>query len=308
MTAGDRFSRIVSLVAELTRNEREGGDALTIRQLGERHGVSDSDINTDIRTLTLLGDNACADWLLSLRIFQQGDHVSISSGGPFRRPVRLSPEEQLAIQVALALDPGGSALATRFAALWAGAGSTAAATGASRSESPADTIRRAIRERKALVIEYAGEGERDVRSRTIQPHQLAESGVRTYVVAWVEDVGAWRHFRLDRIVAMTLRDTHFIPREDFRPLTDPRDVFSSSERGDTVTVRFRPEVAPWVREFFAEHEAQADGSVLVRFSASSKEWLTRRVLEFGADAEVVEPAQYREAVRRAIAWQPQLSW
>jgi len=107
------------------------------------------------------------------------------------------------------------------------------------------------------------------------------------------------------------RDDARWPDRDLAPRdrgTDPRDVFSSSERGDTVTVRFRPEVAPWVREFFAEHEAQADGSVLVRFSASSKEWLTRRVLEFGADAEVVEPAQYREAVRRAIAWQPQLSW
>jgi len=44
-----------------------------------------------------------------------------------------------------------------------------------------------------------------------------------------------------------------------------------------------------------------DGAVLVRFDASSPEWLTRRVLEFGADAEVVEPSHYRDAVRRAIA-------
>jgi len=41
--------------------------------------------------------------------------------------------------------------------------------------------------------------------------------------------------------------------------------------------------------------------VLVQFDASSTEWLTRRVLEFGADAEVVEPPHYRDAVRRAIA-------
>jgi len=66
-------------------------------------------------------------------------------------------------------------------------------------------------------------------------------------------------------------------------------------------VRFRREAAPWVTEFFPEHEVCADGSVLVQFDASSTEWLTRRVLEFGADAEVVDPPHYRDAVRRAIA-------
>ena len=68
-----------------------------------------------------------------------------------------------------------------------------------------------------------------------------------------------------------------------------------------MTVRFRKEAAPWVTEFFSEHESLPDGSVLVRFDASSTDWLIRRVLEFGADAEVVEPPRYRDAVRRAIA-------
>ena len=50
MNASDRFTRIVSLVAELTKDAREGGDGLTIRELGERHGVSEREITADIRS------------------------------------------------------------------------------------------------------------------------------------------------------------------------------------------------------------------------------------------------------------------
>ena len=104
MTADVQFQRIVALVAELTRAERQGDDTITLRQLAERHDVTDRTIADDIRTLTILGDRAQeADWLLSIRIWQQEDRVSITSAGPFRRPVRLSPEEQLAVQLALAI-------------------------------------------------------------------------------------------------------------------------------------------------------------------------------------------------------------
>jgi predicted DNA-binding transcriptional regulator YafY len=34
---------------------------------------------------------------------------------------------------------------------------------------------------------------------------------------------------------------------------------------------------------------------------SSVDWLVGRVLEYGADAEVLGPDAYREAVRRAVA-------
>src|SRR5687768_11856485 len=298
MSAADRFNRIVSLVAELTRDERAGRDAPSLSALAERHGVSVKDLTADIRTLTLLGDHADADWLLSLRIWQQEDEVSITSAGPFRRPVRLSPEEQLAIQMALALDPNGAALASRLASLWSG---ETAEPSSDREESSLDMIRRATLEHLTLELDYAGESERGVRTRRIQPHQVAESGVRTYIVAWAEDVGAWRHFRLDRIVAIRMTDSHFEPRSDFEPMVEPRDAFRPSGATDNVTVRFRPEVAPWVTEYYNTHELTADGSVLVTFESSSREWHVRRVLEFGNDAEVVAPAEYRAALARAVA-------
>jgi predicted DNA-binding transcriptional regulator YafY len=140
-----------------------------------------------------------------------------------------------------------------------------------------------------------------VRSRTIHPYQVAEFGIRTYVVAWAEDIGAWRRFRLDRIISATLTTTRFAARPDFTPMKSAADAFRPGPGVERVTVRFRREAAPWVTEFFAEHDVLADGSVLVQFDASSTEWLTRRVLEFGADAEVVEP---RTTATRSVAPSP----
>ena len=301
MSAAEQFARIVSLVAELSRRERRGEDAPAIHDLAERHHVTDRVIADDIRALTVLGDRAHeADWLLSIRIWQQEDRVSITSEGPFRRPVRLSPEEALAVQMALALDPEGAALASRLANLWEGA-SPGAPGGVKRSDSPADLVRTAIRDNAVLEIEYTGEARREVLTRRIQPHQMAESGIRTYVVAWAEDVGAWRHFRLDRILSATMTDKRFEPRADFEPMEKPRDAFRPQGATERVSVRFAPDAAPWVAEFYAGHESLPDGSVLVHFDASSPEWLVRRVLEFGADAEVVKPAHYRTAVAKAVA-------
>jgi predicted DNA-binding transcriptional regulator YafY len=45
-------------------------------------------------------------------------------------------------------------------------------------------VRQAVRDHLALKIDYAGEANREVRMRVIHPHQVAESGVRTYIVAW----------------------------------------------------------------------------------------------------------------------------
>jgi predicted DNA-binding transcriptional regulator YafY len=98
-----------------------------------------------------------------------------------------------------------------------------------------------------------------------------------------------------------MTETRFEPRTDFQPLEQPRDAFRPGGSTERVTVRFQPEAAPWVTEFYTDHERQPDGSVLVHFEASSAEWLARRVLEYGCDAKVVAPENYRSAVVRAVA-------
>ena len=303
MTAQAQLTRIIQLVAELTRLERVGEESPPIPELAETLGVSPEQVTADLRTLTLLGEHADAEWLLSLSVWQQGDRVGVSSGGPFRRPLVLSPDERLAVQAALALDPEGENLAARFASLWARQPATApAGFGELVVDDPGQLIRRAAAARERVAMWYAGEGDTAAKEWTIEPHQIVEYRGRSYAVSWSDATGDWRHFRLDRIIAARPIGTGFVPRTDFVPVERPEDLFRVDEaKVERVEVRFSPRVARFVTERYSTWRLETDGSVLVTLPATSEAWLVRRILEFGPDAEVIGPARFREAVRRAVA-------
>jgi len=255
--------------------------------------------------LDAAGEHADADWLLSLSAWQQDDQLSVESAGPFRRPLKLSPDELWTLDLALALDPKGDQVCQKFAAV--------RPKGVAAPDSPSMALSSAGQElhgllvlateqHRSLDLRYAGEGELVPTRWVIQPHQLVEHRGRTYVVAWCEQTRDWRHFRSDRMLEGTLGDGTFKPRADFQPVTHPGDLFRApAEQVVEVRVRFSAASAPWVRERYPVHQMQPDGSVVVTLRAASHAWLVRRVLEYGADAEVLSPESYRAAMRRAVA-------
>jgi predicted DNA-binding transcriptional regulator YafY len=60
-------------------------------------------------------------------------------------------------------------------------------------------------------------------------------------------------------------------------------------------VRYSPKIAAWIREKGACEDLE-DGSVAVRFPVVDPGWVVRHVLQYGAEAEVLEPASVREMV------------
>ncbi len=300
-TAAQRLSRIVSLVAELSRRERQGAEAATVEALATSFGVTPADIAQDLRTLTLLGDHADADWLLSLSVWQQERRLAISSAGPFRRPIRLSPEELLALKVALAMDPEGKAVLQKLKPLLAAAPAAPAVAVGTAAVDREPMVQEAIATRRELELLYTAEGERAGRHWVVQPHQLVSWRGRTYLIAWSPELGAWRTFRLERIIDALIAGRTFEFRPDFQPVRDPAHLFRGGAGLDAVRVRCTGAAARWARERYPDADLEADGSVIVTFRASSVDWLVRRVLEFGPDAEVLEPPAYRHAVRRAVA-------
>jgi predicted DNA-binding transcriptional regulator YafY len=71
-----------------------------------------------------------------------------------------------------------------------------------------------------------------------------------------------------------------------------------------LRVRYSPRIARWI----AEREGKAlaaDGSLTVEHPLADPDWAVRHVLQYGPDAEVLEPAAVRqEIVRRLEAMRP----
>lgn len=306
--AGRQFNRIVQLVADLTRAHREGWPAPTLDELSARHGVKRSVILQDLRILTEAGDDASDTWLLSLTVMQEGDRVSVQSRGPYRRPVRLSPEELLVLRAALATEDGvqdgtrakldvlsGVPLEATDAlrALPGGLGPELAVV--ARAEQAMQTGR-------ALRLRYAGEGAEQPSARVVEVHDVVSALGRHYLLAWCRVAGAWRRFRADRVLDAETLDERFNRRSDVPVIRDRTDLFEAPPDGvDEVRVRFSPRIARWIVERYPLGEPQGDGSVIVTFRSASVDWFVRHVLQYGAEAEVLGPALHREAVRRAVA-------
>ena len=68
-----------------------------------------------------------------------------------------------------------------------------------------------------------------------------------------------------------------------------------SDAEEEVVVRYSALVAPWVREHGPVEELE-DGCVAVRFTTADPGWVVRHALQYGPEAEVVEPFDVREMV------------
>ncbi len=302
--ASEHLNRIVQLVAVVSRDPQASSRGVPIGELAARLGTTAAQVRQDLRTLTDISDEPGAEWLQSLSVWQEGDRVAAVSRGPYRRPLRFTPDELLAIRVGLALEgDDGEALALRIAAVLAMESGDARVrlSGAADGEAGVIAVMRDGMDRgKTVCVKYAGERDRLGRERTIEPHQVVSLDGRYYIVAFCRREGGWRHFRADRVLDVQAEETSFTPRADFVPVTDPSEVFRSAADGDDVTVRYSPAVARWLGERFPDASRLADGSIEVTYRVVEPAWLVRMVLQYGAEAEVISPAWHRDNVLRAI--------
>jgi predicted DNA-binding transcriptional regulator YafY len=65
-------------------------------------------------------------------------------------------------------------------------------------------------------------------------------------------------------------------------------------------VKYSPKIARWI----AEREGVApdsDGSLTIDHPLADADWGVRHVLQYGADAEVLEPTGMRDEIKRRLA-------
>jgi proteasome accessory factor C len=235
-----------------------------------------------------------------------GDRVTITYDAGIDRPLRLTPDEALALVVALRMlaeTPGmgqRDAIERALAKIESTAGDLADPPVAVRlpgNEDRLATIRGVVERRQALRITYYTATRDEVTERVVDPMRVLVVAGRAYLEAWCRRAEAVRLFRVDRIDGFTELAEPAAPPPQARP-SDPRDsVFVPTPELPLVTLRVG-RGGRWITEYYACEEVVAESTEhwLVSLRAADLGWARRLVLGLGPDVTVVAPASLAEAV------------
>ncbi len=177
-----------------------------------------------------------------------------------------------------------------------------------RQEGILRTLNRAILEHRVVEIEYQAP-EKPATTRNIEPYGLIVYQSSIYVVAAAEEIDdpdqRVRHWKLDRFSKATALDRYFKPDPEVdveKHLKKGIGIFS----GDVavhVSIELTGRAAGWVREdpWHPEQSLEKVDETTWKFvvPASHPRELLPRVLSLGEDAEVLDPPEFRDAVRDA---------
>ncbi|MDQ2931908.1 MAG: WYL domain-containing protein [Gemmatimonadota bacterium] len=162
------------------------------------------------------------------------------------------------------------------------------------------SLRQAIAIHRKVRIGYRGSDDRETTMRTIAPLGALPSHGTWYIVGEADGAPGVRFYRLDRVSTVEMLAESFEVPPDFaldRVLAEGRPFRSSTTA--TMRVRYSPHIARWI----AERESQPlddDGSITITHQVADREWAVRHVLQYGPDAEVLEPASLRAEIAQRL--------
>ena len=308
-TAAERLRRLLVLIPRLT-----DGKAHRLDDLAQAVGTDRGTLVRDIETLVSRPDDP-GGFVPGVQIYFTGDEVSLTST-QFHRPMRLTASELGALELGLAVlraerppdeRQSMSRALDRLRQAMVSMPSDAIAAGQREASLPAGgdpstlaALQRALETRRKLRLTYRGGDKRESSERTVRPYALVIASGRWFALAHCESRNAVRSFRLDRIEAVReLEEPYEIPAtfsvDEF--LNDRKVLRPDGAR--SMRVRYSPRIARWIAEREGV-EPDADGSLTMEHPLLDVQWGVRHVLQYGPDAEVVEPAEVREEIGRRL--------
>jgi proteasome accessory factor C len=300
----DRLRRLLAIVPYVVRNP-----GARIDEVSRLFGVPETALTQDLNLLFLTGlpPYTPAD-LIEVEI--EGGRVWIRMAEHFARPVRLTRPEARALYLRgseLLGAPGLPEAEALRSALDKLAGSLGPDSlgdlQVEVGEAPAgevghlETVREAAARRERLEIDYYSGSRDEVTTRRIDPEHVFSAIGNWYVVAWDHRSDAERLFRVDRIRAARPSGERFEPRG---LLGQGRELYTPT--GEDIRVRLR--VGPgarWIAEYYAVEEATEgrDGVLELTLPTRDLAWMAKLILRLGGQAEILEPPELRDLVRRA---------
>lgn len=151
-------------------------------------------------------------------------------------------------------------------------------------------LQQAIEQRRVVWLRYHSYSGDEITEREVEPAKLYYSEGVWYLQGYCRLRDGMRSFRVSRIQQMRLLSEQFTQRD-----TETRPAAPT-----TIYVRFKSEIAPWVRErqhygFVSEQSDAAHVTMEYRVDQSSE--ITAWILGWGASAEVLAPVELRQQIR-----------
>jgi proteasome accessory factor C len=299
--SADRLGRLLNLVPYLLA--RPG---ILIAEAAADLGVTERQLREDLELLWVCGLPGYGPGDLIDMAFD-GDRVTITYDAGIDRPLRLTPDEALALVVALRMlaeTPGmgqRDAIERALAKIETTAGELADPPVAVRLPGNDDrlaTIRGALERRRALRITYYTATRDEVTDRVVDPMRVLLVAGRAYLEAWCRRAEAVRLFRVDRIDGFTELAEPAAAPPQAQPSEVRDSVFTPTPDLPLVTLRVG-RGGRWITEYYPCEEIVAESAEhwLVSLRAADLSWARRLVLGLGPEVSVVAPRELADSVR-----------
>jgi len=310
--APEHIPRLLALVRALVSSKR-----LPLAQLAEELDISEAELRADIELLSLCGLPPYGpDNLIDIQVGKDGQ-VRLSNRVLAPPPLQLSDEEAAGLRLALKLAeaqgwPETRALKSAIKKLEQvllperreGARRLARRVGVAVDPDDAAgerflaLIQRAIETRASIDMTYYSDGREARTERRLDPYRLVITEHARYVIGFCHLRQNVQTFRLDRILRARRTAARFTPPAELKAEDYLGDTPKDGANMVSVTVRFAPGVGILALESYPGAKATPDGGALWKTRVWPTFAFCRQIVAWGGAAEVVEPAEVREMVRK----------
>jgi predicted DNA-binding transcriptional regulator YafY len=219
-----------------------------------------------------------------------------SAGGYISRELdKLREKLFLAVQPA---DLSAETAGKLFSAVWSGFSPV--------QEEIFRMVTHALLKNRLIRFTYRSPASSEITTRIGEPHHLQFYMASWVLIAYCRERKNFRKFYLSRMTDLRLLEAVFEPRseDDWRPLLENAFGIFQGLKCTSVILRFSPFRARWVREQ-QWHPDQAlaerpDGGIDLTLPVADFREIKMKVLQFGADCEVVSPEALRIEVQSEI--------
>lgn len=311
--ARDQVGRLLALVPYIQSREE-----VSVEQAAADFGVPPAQIVKDLNVLWFCGlpGLGMGDLIDVDMDALDGDGViRVSNADYLSRPLRLGSTEASALIVALralreASDDNVRPIVDRtLAKLEAAAGdgaALAARVGIQIDHTAPEvgrlraTLEEAVTTGRQVRLGYYVPARDQATERIVDPSRVVQAEGNTYLEAWCHTAEDQRLFRLDRVSEAEVLDAAVTDHSDVPPRDLSTGLFRASPDDTLATLRLQPR-ARWVAEYYPVESVEelTDGGLRVTLRAGDPGWLTRLMLRIGGAAEIEEPVELSDVVRRA---------